>query len=82
MMDYFEMRRRIVRFINESGISSYDICRITKDLCCFRTCCFYVQHYAKDGEAVDFGHCAKNNKIKSVKPNMQSCGFWSLERGG
>ena len=79
MMDYFEMRKKIVQFINESGISSYDICRITRDLCCCRTCSFYVQHYAQDGSPVDFGHCRKGNKIKSVEPNRQSCGYWSLE---
>lgn len=78
-MDYFEMRRKIVEFVNTSGISSYDICRISRDLCCCRTFCFYVQHYAKDGEPVDFGHCRKNNRIKSVKPCMQSCGFWTLD---
>lgn len=78
-MDYFEMRRKIVNFINESGISSYDLCRIGRDLCCCRTCKFYVQHYAKDGEPVDFGHCTKNSTIKSVKPSKQSCGYWTLE---
>lgn len=78
-MDYFEMRRKIVNFINESGISSYDLCRIGRDLCCCRTCKFYVQHYAKDGEPVDFGHCIKNSTIKSVKPSKQSCGYWTLE---
>lgn len=78
-MDYFEMRRKIVEFINESGISSYDICKIGRDLCCCRTCKFYVQHYAKDGNPVDFGHCNKSNVIKSVKPSKQSCGYWTLE---
>lgn len=77
-MDYYEMRREIVRFINTSGISAYDICRITKELCACRTCRYYVQHFAQDGQPVDFGHCRKNNTIKSVKPNTNSCGAWSL----
>lgn len=78
-MDYFEMRRKIIEFINESGISSYDICRISRDLCCCRTCKFFVQHYSKDGNAVDFGHCVRSNVIKSKKPNTQSCGYWTME---
>ena len=78
-MNYFEMRKKINSFIEESGISAYDVCRIARDLCCCRTCVFYVQHYAKEGEPVDFGHCRKNNRPKSVNPNMQSCGYWTLE---
>ena len=81
-MNYIEMRRKIVQFINESGISSYDLCRIGRDLCCCRTCQFFVQHYGKDGEVVDFGHCVKNNRIKGVRPHESSCGFWSLDDGG
>lgn len=79
MTDYWTLRNRIVKFINESGISAFDIARITKDLCCCRTCKFFVQHYSKDGNAVDFGHCIKNNIPRSKKPNMESCGMWTLE---
>ena len=79
MMDYEQMKSKIRRFITESGISAYDLCRISKDLCCCRTCKFFVQHYAKDGTPVDFGHCRKNNTIKSVRPHSPSCGFWSMD---
>lgn len=81
-MDYLEIRNTIVRFLNESKISAYDLVRVGRDLCSCRTCVFFVQHYAKDGTPVDFGHCVKNNIIKPKKPNMQSCGFWTLEKGG
>lgn len=79
IIGYWQMREAILKFINCSGISAYDIFRISKDLCCCRTCRFFVQHYAKDGTPVDFGHCIKGNVIKSKKPNMPSCGFWSID---
>ena len=82
MLDYFEMRMKILEFINESGISAYDLCRIGKDLCCCRTCKFFIQHYAKNGKEVDFGHCVKNNIIKGKRPHGTSCGFWTLDDGG
>lgn len=81
-MDFFAMEKKVVKFIEESGISAFDLCRVAKGLCCCRTCYFFAQHYDKKGEAVDFGHCTKNNMTKQVKPNMQSCGFWSMERCG
>ena len=79
MMDYFEMRRKIIQFLNESGITPFDLMRVGKGLCCCRTCKFFVQHYSKDGIPVDFGHCVKGNTPKSKKPNMQNCGFWTLD---
>lgn len=79
MTDYYTIRRTIVKFLNESGISAYDLCRVGKDLCCCGTCKFYVQHYAKGGEAVDFGHCRKNKAIKATRPHDHSCGFWTME---
>ena len=81
MMDYYELRRTIVDFLNKSGISAYDLCRVGRDLCCCRTCRFFVQHYSKDGSPIDFGHCTKNTTIKAKKPSTQSCGFWDLEDG-
>lgn len=80
-MDYFEMRRKIVQFINESGISSYDLCRIGRDLCCCRTCKFFVQHYGKSGNEVDFGHCVRTNIIKGKRPHEKSCGYWTIDDG-
>lgn len=79
MKDYFELRKEILQFINKSGISAYDLCRISKDLCCCRTCKFFVQHYSKEGNPVDFGHCRKGNTPRAKSPNMQSCGFWIIE---
>ena len=79
MKTYAETRRAIARFLYESGISAYDLIRVGKDLCNCRTCIFFVQHYAQSGEAVDFGHCRKNNIPKPRRPHDNSCGFWSLE---
>ena len=79
IFSYNDMRNAIIKFINDSGINAYDLVRIGKDLCCCRTCKFFVQHYAKDGTPVDFGHCNKGNIIKSKKPNTQSCGFWAID---
>lgn len=79
MQTYEEMRAEIVKFINDSHISAYDVARISKTLCCCRTCKFFVQHYAKDGTPVDFGHCCQGNHIKSRQPNTNSCGYWTLE---
>lgn len=78
MKDYNEMRRLIMQFIEEHNISAYDLVRIGKDLCCCRTCDFFVQHYSKDGAPVDFGHCRRGNTIKSKQPHTQSCGFWTM----
>jgi len=64
-MDYLEMRNRIVQFINESGISAYDICRIGRDLCCCRTCKFYAQHYGKSGAEVDLVTASKETELKA-----------------
>lgn len=79
MADYYEMRRKIVEFLNSSGLNAYDLCRIGKDLCCCRTCKYFVQHYAKDGQPVAFGHCTKSNIIRAKQPNTPSCGFWEID---
>lgn len=78
-MPYYETRAKIVEFINSSGISAYDVVRIAKDLCCCRTCKFYVQHFSKDGTPIDFGHCERSNLPKAKRPNTQSCGYWQLD---
>lgn len=82
MSEYWDNRNKVVRFIKDSGISAYDVARISKDSCCCRTCKYFVQHYAKDGGAVDFGHCKKNNIPRPRKPNMESCGMWTLDKDG
>lgn len=79
MTDYWDMRKTVVEFLNESKISAYDLARISKDLCTCGTCAFFVQHYTEIGELVDFGHCKKNNQPKSRKPNNESCAFWKYD---
>lgn len=80
MKTYQDMRNEIIEFLNNSDISPFDLVRIGKDLCCCRTCVFFVQHYSKEGDPVDFGHCIKNNNPKPTRPHNQSCGFWTLEK--
>ena len=82
MKTYDSLRQEIVTFLRESSISPYDMVRIGKDLCCCRTCKFFVQHYDKDGQSVDFGHCRKNNIPKPKRPHDGSCGFWTMEEKG
>ena len=81
MMDYFEARKIVVQFLNENRITAFDLVNIAKDLCRCRTCRFFVQHYDKDGDPVDFGHCIKNNnpRPRPRSPNMESCGFWTID---
>ena len=79
MQTYEDIRREIVKFLSENRIKPYDLIRVGKDLCRCGTCKFFVQHYAKDGNALYFGHCRKNKIPKSVKPYDNSCGFWALE---
>ena len=79
MATYYDMRNQIVDFLDESKISAYDLVRIGRDLCCCRTCGFFIQHFTKDGKQIDYGHCNRTNQLKAVKPNAQSCGYWRLE---
>lgn len=53
--------------------------RVGKELCSCGTCRFFVQHYSKEGEPLDWGHCCKGNIPKSKKPGMTTCGFWTLD---
>lgn len=80
MIDYEDIRRKVLKFLHENDISAFDLCRVAKDLCNCRTCKFFVQHYSKDGQAVDFGHCIKSNIPTSKRPNTQSCGFWAFDK--
>ena len=79
MQTYETIRHSIALFLKESRISAYDLVRVGKDLCACRTCKFFSQHYDKDGNSVDFGHCRKNNIPKPRRPHDNSCGFWTLE---
>ena len=79
MQTYNEARNEIVKFLNKSGISPFDLARISKELCSCRTCKHFVQHYSKDGRPVDFGHCISANVAHSRRPNQQSCCNWTLD---
>ena len=77
-LDYYEMRKKVNKLIQESGLTAFDVARIAKDLCRCRTCKFYVPHYSKNGIELDLGHCIKNNTPKRKRPNMESCGHWEV----
>ena len=76
---YADMRYNVSAFMNGTGMTAFDLVRIAKEMCCCRTCKFFVQHYVKDGTPVDFGHCVQGNTIKNRKPNTNSCGHWEGE---
>lgn len=80
MRTYYDTKSLIAEFLKENNLLACDLMRVAKDLCCCRTCRFFVQHYSKDGIPLDFGHCRKNNLPKSKRPDTQSCGFWELEK--
>ena len=76
MHTYEDIRREIVRFSKETGISPYDIQRVSKDMCCCGKCKHFMPHYLADGKLTDFGHCTKNKIPKAVRPREISCGYW------
>lgn len=80
-MTYFEMKAEIVKFLNTSKISPYDLVRIGKDICSCGKCKFFVPHYLADGSLTDFGHCRKNKIPKAVRPREISCGYWDFDEG-
>lgn len=77
MKTYNDMISAIVKFMDDEHIDAYDMHRLVKDLCCCKTCKYYVQHYNADGKPVDFGHCVKSQILKAVKPNTNRCGSWT-----
>ena len=78
---YWEKRKELVRFIrsSETGLDAYDVAKISKELCSCRTCRYFVQHYSKDGNPVDFGHCTHSNIPRAKKPGQINCGKWDLD---
>lgn len=76
MRTYFEEIAIVKRFMRDNNLNPYMLQKYAKDLCCCRTCAYYVQHYSKEGEALDFGHCDKGNIQHSKKPSTASCGHW------
>ena len=71
-----EWIRTIKEFIRTNRMTPYDLAKISKELCACGTCKFFVQHYTKDGTAIDWGHCCKGNIQHSKKISTASCGFW------
>ena len=74
---YWADRKAVVQFIRERKMSAWELQRITKELCACGTCYYFVQHYTKAGEALDWGHCCKGNIQHSKKISTASCGFWT-----
>lgn len=64
------------QFLSEHNINACDLARYAKKLCACGTCHFFTQHYAKSGEALDWGHCWKGNIQHSKKVSTSACGFW------
>lgn len=73
---YYRDRADVRQFLREHRMSAYDLQKITKELCSCGTCRFFVQHYTKAREALDWGHCCKGNIQHSKKVSTASCGSW------
>ena len=69
-------RRAVVQFMKDKNINAADLVRYAKQLCCCGTCYFFTQHYTKDGQGLDWGHCTKGNIQHSKKIGTSACGFW------
>ena len=75
----YEQIHNVVEFLKHSKMSAFDLAKITKELCACGTCKFFVQHYTKNGDALDWGHCCKGNIQHSKKISTASCGFWDCD---
>ena len=73
---YYADRAEVRKFLHDSRMTAWDLQKIAKELCACGTCRFFVQHYTKLGEALDWGHCCKGNIQHSKKISTASCGFW------
>ena len=71
-----ENHRAVVQFMRDHRMNAYDLHKITRELCSCGSCRFFVQHYTKDGEGLDWGHCDKGNIQHSKKVSTASCAFW------
>lgn len=78
---YWDKRNELVRFIrsSETGLDAYDVAKISKELCSCRTCKYFIQHYGKDGNPVDFGHCTNTTIPRAKKPSQINCGKWEFD---
>lgn len=79
MTNHDDMLKKVRDMLKQIDMSAYDVAKITRELCNCCHCKHFVQHYAKDGSAVDFGHCAVHNIIKPKRPHDNACGLWSDE---
>ena len=69
-------RIAVIQFMKEHNINASDLERYAKALCRCGTCHFFTQHYTKDGQGLDWGHCWKGNIQHSKKISTSACGFW------
>ena len=76
-IDELNKQSEVRAFLKEHHMSALDLAKITKELCCCGSCYFFVQHYTKNGEPLDWGHCCKGNVQHSKKISTASCGFWA-----
>lgn len=76
---YYRQRSEVRQFLRDKRMSAWDLAKISKELCACGTCRMFVQHYTKDGEALDWGHCCKGNIQHSKKISTASCGFWDCD---
>lgn len=74
--------RSVIKFLNDSHMDAWQLCKIAKELCCCGSCHYFVQHYTKEGEALDWGHCCKGNIQHSKKTDTACCGSWILQESG
>ena len=74
----YEQISKVIDFLHENNMTAFDLAKITKELCTCGTCKFFVQHYTRDGEAVDWGHCCRGNIQHSKKISNSSCGYWDV----
>lgn len=73
----YEDMEAIRRCASEQGISMAELTRLAKKMCRCGTCHFFEQHYTKDGQALDWGHCFKGNVQHSKKQSTAAGGFWA-----
>lgn len=69
-------RAKVKMFLKENKMDAFDLAKIAKQLCVCGTCYFFCQHYTKDGECIDWGHCFRGNIQHSKKVSTSSCGYW------
>lgn len=79
MNDFARQVTEVKQFLREKNMQAFDLARISKMLCRCGTCKYFEQHYAKDGTALDWGHCFKGNIQHSKKISTASCGSWDCE---